>query len=181
MSHIIGRGRYARETYPGAQRASAAFARNFALFANLAAPQPVSPGPVTLLWDNGGVNGVESNPVGAPGTVVPITPKVTGRVRVIVTVEVKNQGGSEVEVAVALHAAPPSGPIPPDAVVTNNMEIAGIEVITFVFDYTPMTGTLPVGGTTNLSVLVTTGPTLPGSVNIIAATMDVQELPLATG
>jgi hypothetical protein len=172
MSFRIGR-KGAQHSYPVSRGALALpFAFNYAM--NLEAQDLSDASPVEVVWDNAGTNGVESDSAIPPGTIVPITPRVTGRVRVIVTVVAKSFGG---ELNVGLRAATGGPPVQVMGVVQS---IAGgaIATVSFVYDFTALSALLPVGVVTNLDLQLV----VLGSDGILhSATMDVQELPLATG
>jgi hypothetical protein len=98
MSHVVGRGRYARETYPS--------------------PPPPAPTP-SVAPASEWAAALAGNLNGSPTIVVSksITPKVTGRLVVTITAAVQNQsdsGNAEIDVSVTHGAGvltPADGPV----------------------------------------------------------------------
>jgi hypothetical protein len=168
----IGRT-FARHSYPDTPRgASAAFARNSAFGPN-SPPLSVDPVAGTLItWQS-----IEVGTIG--GTVVPITPKVTGIVRVIVNVVFENAGAADVVGVDLLVNGATTGTT--ESTIDSSSE-AGHAFITVPWLVDFAGGfKLPVGATYNLEVKVAQ---LHGSgtISVIGVTsIDIQELPAATG
>lgn len=184
MSFRIGR-KYAQHVYPTPRGAGAQpLARNSAL-CTAPGQQLTSGNQAAVIWSNGGVNGVESNPVGAPGTIIPITPRATGRVRIIATVTVIGAAAVDVLLAAAIRrtntVGPPAPIIPaPSFAALIPAGTTPFNTLTFVFDITPLTtgGALPIGVATNLEVMLTA---TNEDASLFAAVADVQELVAPTG
>ena len=113
--------------------------------------------------------------VGAPGVDVPITPKSTGRVRVIFSITVLNAGAAMVGVVARLLIGGVAQAIPYVAASIQANGLGELGIISFVAEVT-----LPVGATSNIEVDLTTAG---ASVEMYpeGATIDIQELPAATG
>jgi hypothetical protein len=169
----IGRT-FARHSYPDTPRAGglAALARNSA-FGPDSPPLAVDPVNGTkLTW--------QSIEVGTPGgTVVPITPKVTGIVRVIVNVVFENAGASDV-IGVDLLVNGSTTGTTESTIDASSEGGSAFITIPWVVDFAGGVK-LPVGPTYNLEVKVAQ---LHGSGTISVlgvSSIDIQELPPATG
>ena len=165
----IGR-KFAQHSYPESRRnTTLPFARNSAF--GPSAPLSLTTGGVLVPWAS-----VEA---GAPpgSTSIPITPQVTGIVRMIGMFLVQNTAVSS-EIAtflVSINGGPPI-PVPSQATVDAGTELTpGFETLPFVLDLPP----LPVGTTSHISVLARSSA--DNTLTVTTATFDVQELPLATG
>lgn len=179
MTEFVGRtGSRRVYSYPETPRgASAAFARNSAAGPQFDGPLPITQAGVPIPWA-----AIESVGTVPPGTTdVPITPRVTGVVRVICTIEVENVGTTQnVEAVLELAGSPVAS-------FANTILGPGegpdeFETITFAFDFNPSGpgGSLPVGTTSQLSVKLLSDVD-DVSLQLNAATFDVQELQTATG
>ena len=169
----IGR-KFAQHSYPESRRDSTlAFARNSAQGPGGDAPVPVTTGGTQILWET-----IESG--GGPSEDVPITPLVTGRIRIIAMVAVTNTIGVPTTVKVVAQVEDvtiPGSPVPEATVDESTDAGNGFETITYVFDTT----LLPVGATKHIEILVTAGVDNAIELTLENSTLDIQELPAATG
>lgn len=161
----IGRS-HAKHSYPDTPRAAvAAYARNFAQ--GPAALTSIVAGGTQLPWAV-----IES---GAPaGVHVPITPRVTGKIRLIaaITIQSDGEGADIVQVQAQINDITIATPLVQSTVIAG-----GFGAIPFVLDIPAL---LPIGSQLDISLLVTDadGGT---SLTVQSSTLDIQELPLATG
>jgi hypothetical protein len=177
MGFIIGRGRYARETYPETGGSSdAAFARNSAT------------GPSGLVPLDNGVDTYvpwhEVESVGIGTTIhVPITPKVTGKIRVIAMIGINNTtldpATVDVRVAVGDGATPIPVPVPVAVATVDGTATPSIIEIPVLVDFD-----LPIGVTSNISIMATLTGTGVGAIgNFVTdlCSIDIEELSVSTG
>jgi hypothetical protein len=162
----IGR-KHAQHSYPDTPRgAVAAFARNYA---STNQNQDFSTGTVDVAWQ-----AIESG--AAPGTDVPVTPRVTGRVRIITTCVLINETLNPINVSVfsRIDGSPvgEAAETVDAATETSN----GESTITFVVD----ADALPVGAAHQVSVRCTSS-SATADLTLAVAQVDIQELPAATG
>ncbi len=188
MPFRIGR-KFAQHTYPQARATSTvSFARNSAIGPDTSlvsiTDNPVGAGAAAfgtpVPWQT-----VEST--AAPNTLVPITPSVTGRIRALATVVVISTAEFTVFVTMGLVVDSGAGFVPTSHTVVARLVPNGDTVtIPLVLDFT-----MPVGGPHEVAlVLLASGAgasivqpmtlTLSGDPTP-GATLDLQELPLATG
>ena len=165
----IGR-RYAQHVYPDTpQRAPAAFARNYA---QTVTPSTLGSGANNVSWTS-----IEGGGVIPPSIHVPITPNVTGRVRIIATVTLVNSTIAPIDVIEQIQingAAPPaSAPAAAETVDAATGEGSGLATMTLLLDIS-----LPVGPTTQIEIQLTAGT---AGLELSAASIELQEVPLATG
>lgn len=170
MGFRVGRSR-AQHVYPESRGVTTlVFARNFAQ--GPSETTAVTMAGVQVPWTS--IESVGGSP--PPGTVdVPITPRVTGRVRLLAMVAVQNTSGAAAKVSVQAQVGgvtvvgAPLGTETVDAT-------TGVETVPYVFDLT-----LPVGTTSDIELLVSASA--DGALALIpsSTTLDIQELPRATG
>lgn len=168
MSFRVGRksAQHSYPTSPGAAGGAAAFARNFAQ----------GPSVDTAVADGAGTQipwaFIESG--AAPGVHVPITPQVTGRVRIVGVFAIVSVDEASVNIHFTVqiddvtHATP---------VVSATVPASGLATVPFLVDI-PV---LPVGTTSNISILATASDSPGLSLAELSSTLDIQELPAATG
>lgn len=171
----IGR-KHAQHTYPDTPRAAvAAFARNSAV-GPAGGPQGIILSGTPVPW-----SGIASG-AATPTPDVPITPKVTGVVRIIFTVVVENVSNTDEDVGVAVQVNGVTKNTFSEEVPGTKSGVTGIVTISGVVDLEPpIAGTpLPVGVTSNIEIVLTAG-TDSESLQLDNATLDIQELPAATG
>lgn len=164
----IGRS-HAKHSYPDTPRAGglAAFARNYA---QSDTTTPVASTGTQVPWDT-----IESG--AAAGVDVPITPHVTGRVRIIAMVVIANVTGAQRLIEVQAQVG---GVTVPNvtAIASVDGEPEGgeaFETVTLLLD----TSLLPVGSASNVEILLTADS--DNALEVVNATIDIQELPAATG
>lgn len=174
MAFRIGR-KYAQHSYPETgQSGVTPFAYNYAI-GPATSPLGMTQAGTTITWTR-----VESTGLSSTGN-VPITPEVTGRVRITATVEVQNQSELSAQDA-AIHLLVNGTPV---ASFANTIPASlgggntGLEVISFTFDLVPPAA-LAVGATANIS-LVALSSTDDVALSVVAATIDIQERQVATG
>ncbi len=186
MSFRIGR-KFAQHVYPEPRRSAGAdaFARNSAI-ALPGSGTPIGEGGVQVAWTY-----IESEGSAAqPGSTfdVPITPRSTGVIRVIGTVQIENGTEENINASVQVQVNG-SSIVPPVASSTVDAQFGegltdGIETLSFVLDLIATDPVLvagvplSVGVLANIELLVTA--TADGLV-LGTATLDIQELPAATG
>ena len=177
MTEFVGRtGSRRVYSYPETPRGggATAFARNSAV-GPLGGTLAITQAGVLIPW--GPIESVGTVP---PGTTdVPITPRVTGVVRVICTILVQNLDTTQNVEAVLLLGATFVAAFP-NTILGPGEGPDEFETITFIFDFNPTTTPLPVGVVSQLSVK------LLADVNDISlqlneAVIDIQELQAATG
>ena len=171
----IGR-KYAKHLYPDTpRRAAAAFARNSAVGPNVFS-QALPVGGAKINWAT-----IEAG--SAPGsTDVPITPRATGIVRVIVEVVCQNASfvADIMEVQPVVDGATLPGVAVASTIDSATEQEDGLITIPLLIDLAGA-GALTVGVTHNVEVLVV--PLLGGASTSVLelSSIDLQELPPATG
>jgi hypothetical protein len=175
MSFRIGRSR-AQHTYPDTPRgASGAYARNSA-FGPLNGTQAIpASGGTKVRW--------AAMEVGATGgTTVPITPQVTGIVRAIVNVVAVNPTDAADDIAVqfVVDGVPVSGGATVSTLPAALESQSGAITIPLVLDFAG-SQKLSVGVAHTIEVLVTSVLGVSGKSVTGLSTVDLQELPAATG
>jgi hypothetical protein len=170
MSFRIGR-KHAQHTYPQAVSGGpglAGYARNFAQGPAANQAVPVSPGTLLTPW-----NPIESG--AAPGSTVPITPKVTGLVLVTGTIEgaIAVEGEDNLFVQIDVDGVPLLNPITGNPVGTGTG--SGFMSVSFC-----VLAQLIVGETHHIGVIVSSSS---GDVALNAhnSTISIQEVAAATG
>lgn len=170
MAFRIGRSRaqHAYPQSPGAAGGAAALARNFAQGpAADQTPVPASPGTLLTPW-----NPIDSG--ATPGSTVPITPRVTGRVLVTGTIQGINAGDSDdsLSVQISVDGVPVLSPITGNPVVGAGTGIVSVSFCVLV--------QLIVGTTHHIGVTVSSAA---GGVTLKAhnSTVSLQEVPVPTG
>jgi len=173
MAFRIGR-KFASHTYPETPRAApAAFARNSAV--RKGSPITITDTFAEISWTI-----IESN--GGSGVDVPITPSVTGVVRLLVVLVVSNVSSTPTNVFVQARVNHVTQTFPAiattvDARLSDDPPIPGLETVTYLLD-----GVLvPVGVPYNIEIYISTTPMSGDELNLADVTLDIQELPLATG
>jgi len=175
MAFRIGRT-YARHTYPeGPKGLSAAFARNSAFGPQGGTQAIPASGGTKIIW-----NAMEVGSAGA--TAVPITPKVTGIVRAIVTVVAVNSTGASDDIAVqfVVDGAPVGGGATISTVPATLEGQDSAITIPLTFDFADAQA-MSVGTTHTVEVLVTSVLGVSGKSVLGLSSIDLQELPAATG
>jgi hypothetical protein len=171
MGHVIGKRRYARETYPetGGAAGEAGLARNSAL-GPAGSPVFITGAGVQIPWS--------TIDVGAPGVEVPITPQSTGIIRITAMVGVENVTDDVVATPVTVQLDG-LGPVAVFASATVLPDESA--EIPFTIDLWGAHA-LPVGVTTNISLLVKfVGAAETVQLDLNRSSIDIQELPAATG
>ena len=179
MSEFVGRtGSHRVYSYPEAPRggSSVPFARNSAIGPQFDGPLPITQAGVLIPWQ--GIENVGSVP---PGTTdVPITPRVTGVVRVICTIAVQNVGTTQnVEANLLVDGSLVASF--PNTILGPGEGPDEFETITFAFDFSPATAPLlPLGTSFQVSIKLLSDVD-DVSLQLDTATLDIQELQAATG
>lgn len=165
----IGRSR-AQHSYPDTPRGGGAFAfaRNYA---STEQSQNFGAGSFNINWQS--IEAPGADPV--PGTNVPITPQVTGRIRIIVTGVYRNTTLNMVNVAEIVF-------------VDGNLITEGAETVDGTVDTTNGDATITVvvdttvtPGSTHQVSIQCAASTASSGVTLELAQIDIQELPVATG
>lgn len=176
MTEFVGRtGSRRLYSYPETPRGGGAlaFARNSAVGPD--APLAITQAGVLTTW-----SAVESLAVTPPNTTnVPITPRVTGVARVICTLVVQNLDTTQIVEAILQLGGAPIASFP-NTILGPGEGPDEVEVITFVFDFNPTTALLPLNVAAQISVLLLASVD-DTSLQLNTATIDIQELPAATG
>lgn len=173
MGRIIGRGRYATETYPetGSGRGvSAALARNSAY--GPSSSTALSGAAVAIPWTI-----VESTDAASPSGHVPITPTLTtGRVRVIAMIGIANTTtATQVGVAVEVNDIA-SVPLLSASV---TVPASTLTEVPFLIDLD--LSSFGAGPTYEISILVSATGGGPATLSAGKCSIDISELPAATG
>jgi hypothetical protein len=169
VGHAIGSRHYSYpETPRGAAVGGGEFARNFAI--GPATATPVTTAGTPIPWEVVTVAG--TNPED-----VPITPRSTGTLRISGVVSVENDSVNTDDVTVQLRIDGTVFPVPAPMVSTGEGGEGGFSVIPFLF---VLVG-VPIGVQMILGLVVTSGADSEIGVTAHNSTMDVEEVPLATG
>ena len=168
----IGRT-FARHSYPDTPRAGglAALARNFAQGPGGDTATPITAAGILVPWAT-----IESG--APPGVSVPITPAVTGRVRISAVLTILNASGASAIVSVQAQttAGLIAFPLVQATVDASVGEVDGFEAVPFLLDFLA-----PVGVVDNIQLFVTASADGALFLTLQSSTIDVQELLLATG
>ena len=179
MSEFVNRSIGSRQhSYPTTPRGGvsplAVFARNYAAGPAIEGDQPVLTTGTQIAWGT----------VDSPGTNVqdvPITPRSTGVVRVIGVVTVKNSDTNQhnVQVQIQVNGITFSIPLSEEVTVapTGGEERSAGTAIPILVE---LTG-LPIGFTFPIQVLVTSFVDNVLTINAMSSTLEVMEVPVATG
>jgi hypothetical protein len=175
MSEFVGRtGSNRVYSYPETPRgasALSALARNFAFGPDTSTDIDTAPTPVP--WA-----GMD---VGAPGINVPITPRATGIIRISGVLNIKSASG--IQEAISLVVIVDSVEMPVPFFERPTFEAGARVAIPFLTELNAATfgAPLTVGVTSNVVIAVTASNPDVLSLPLNSSTMDVQEVPVATG
>jgi hypothetical protein len=153
--------------YPEPRSAgTSAFARNFATGPKTATA--LSDTPTQVRW-----NAIDVGT--SPGTDVPITPRVTGVVRIIAVLSVQNASGDDADMAVKVQIDGSDLPLPDAEVVSIRPGSSDVVVVL-------VETTLPLNTTSNVQITLATGNSDQTATLIQdSSSMEVQEVSNSTG
>lgn len=169
MGSRIGR-KFAGETYPispGARGGSAAFARNSASGVAAFGGQAISTVAAPIQWA-----AIESG--ASPSANVPITPHVTGRIRITGMVTIANATGAAQHVDMQAQVdggSPITFPLAQASVIAN-----GFATVPFVLDLGSGTAPLSVGVAHTIALSIAASANGALSVTFSSSFMDIQEV-----
>lgn len=172
MAYITNHKNKSPETYPdprGSGNGDGPFARNSA----------TGPDNVTAISAGGGTqvpwNVIDSGAVG--GVNIPITPLSTGVVRIQGVISIKNSANAVVDVHLEVQVDDVSLPVPfNEANTIQGSNATSFEAVPFM-----IVTTIPIGSTSNVQILLKASSADSLSVIAESSTIDIQEVPAATG